>query len=86
VKVTVVCFGAMRGYLPENTEGNKAEISVREEGCVADAITVLGAPAHLVFSALVDGTQARLDQKIEDGSEVTLMPPFAGGSTGWGAA
>jgi molybdopterin converting factor small subunit len=79
VRVTVVCFGAMREYLPAGSN-NRAEIEVADESSAGDVIDALGAPRKLVFSLLVDGQQADLDRKLEEGSEVTLMPPFTGGS------
>ncbi len=78
--MSVVCFGAMRSYLPESSSGNKAAVELPEGSSVADLIDAMGAPRKLVFSVLVDGTQAPLDQTLADHAEVTLMPPFAGGA------
>jgi molybdopterin converting factor small subunit len=79
VTVTVVCFGAMREYLPEGTEGNRAEVSLESGANAGDLVDRLGAPRRLVFALLVDGQQANLETPLEDGKEVTLMPPFTGG-------
>jgi molybdopterin converting factor small subunit len=78
--VSVVCFGAMRSYLPAGSSGNRADVELPEGSDVEDLIESLGAPIRLVFSVLVDGVQATMDQQLRDGAEVTLMPPFAGGS------
>ena len=80
MNVAVVCFGAMRDYLPEGTRGNRAEMTLAAPATVGDLVDRLGAPRRLVFSLLVDGEQASLDALLTEGSEVTLMPPFAGGS------
>ena len=80
MNVAVVCFGAMRDYLPEGARGNRAEMSLATPATVGDLVDRLGAPRRLVFSLLVDGEQASLDALLTEGSEVTLMPPFAGGS------
>jgi molybdopterin converting factor small subunit len=80
VKVNVVCFGAMRAYLPPGTAGNRAEIELSDGATVGDLVDALGAPRRLVFSLLVDGAQGDLGHRLEDGSDVTLMPPFTGGS------
>jgi molybdopterin converting factor small subunit len=80
VDVTVVCFGAMRDHLPEGAQGNRAELEVSRGATVGDVVDVLGAPRALAFAVLLDGTQASLDAPVSEGSEVTLMPPFAGGS------
>ncbi|HZA40981.1 MAG TPA: MoaD/ThiS family protein [Actinomycetota bacterium] len=78
--VTIVCFGAMREYLPPGATGNRGEVSVREGASVGDVVDALGAPRSLVFSILVDGVQATLDDEVASGAEITLMPPFAGGA------
>ena len=70
----MVCFGAMRAYLPAETPGNRAEVEVDPGSRVADLVDALGAPRRLVFALLIDGRQA-----AHEGAEVTLMPPFAGG-------
>lgn len=76
----MVCFGAMRSYLPASSEGNRACLEVPAESSVGDVVDALGAPRTLVFSLLVDGVQADLERVLHDGAEVTLMPPFAGGA------
>jgi sulfur-carrier protein len=78
--VSVVCFGAMRSYLPEMSFGNRADVELPDGSSVADLIDAMGAPRELVFSVLVDGTQAPHDHTLGDRAEVTLMPPFAGGA------
>ena len=82
MRVTVVCFGAMRRYRPDQASGNRGELDVPEGSAVGDVVDALGAPRSLVFALLVDGVQSHLDRVLEEGSEVTLMPPFAGGSSG----
>ena len=80
MKVEVVCFGAMRDFLPEGTADNRAEIELAEGSRVADVVDALGAPEHLVYALLVDGEKAGLGHAVDDGAVITLMPPFAGGS------
>ena len=78
--VTIVCFGAMRDYLPQSASGNRAEVPAEDGSTVGDVIDALGAPRALAFSVLVDGVQATLEDRVPSGAEITLMPPFAGGS------
>jgi molybdopterin converting factor small subunit len=77
--VTIVCFGAMREYLPTDAVGNRAELAVADGSSVAEVVDALGAPRSLVFSILVEGVQAALEDEVPPGAEITLMPPFAGG-------
>lgn len=79
MQVAVVCFGRMRDYLTEPASG-RAIVDVPEDGTVRDAIEALGAPVELIHSVLLDGTRVDLDRQVPAGAEVTLMPPFAGGS------
>jgi molybdopterin converting factor small subunit len=79
MRITVVCFGAMRDHLPPGAQHNRAELDVAETASVGDVVDALGAPRALAFAVLVDGIQTTLDESLAPGSEVTLMPPFAGG-------
>ena len=79
MKITVVCFGAMREFLPDPATG-RTDIELAPEGTVRNVVGALGAPDALIHSVLVDGVRVELDQNLTDGAEVTLMPPFAGGS------
>jgi molybdopterin converting factor small subunit len=78
--VSVICFGAMRDFLPSGGTGNRAEVEIGDRATVGDLVDALGAPRRLVFSVLVDGVQAHLDTQLSDGGDITLMPPFAGGT------
>ncbi|MBA3629186.1 MAG: MoaD/ThiS family protein [Actinobacteria bacterium] len=82
MKVNVTCFGVVREYLPAGSAGNRAEVELAEAATVGDLVDRLGAPRRLVFSLLVDGTRAGMEATLQDGSEVTLMPPFSGGQVG----
>ena len=77
MKITVVAFGAMRQYMPDGS--GRSELEVAPGSCVGDVVDALGAPRRIVFSVLVDGVQASLEQEVDESAEVTLMPPFAGG-------
>ena len=79
MKITVVCFGAMREYLPKEAIGNRAVLEVPDGATVADVAAALGAPERLLHAVLVGGERTDLARGVEEGEEVTLMPPFAGG-------
>ena len=82
LKVTVVCFGGMRQYLPLEAKGNEARIDIPEHADVVAAIRALGAPMQHVFAVLVDGEQSTLQTPLYEGAQVVLMPPFSGGARG----
>lgn len=77
--VTVVCFGAMRDYLPADADGNRARVELSAGATVGDLVDALGAPRKLVHALLVDGVQGDLARGLDEGAEVTLMPSFSGG-------
>lgn len=79
MQVTVVCFGALRDFLPAGSSTNEMSLEVPKDTSVRDVVQRLKAPAHLVFSALVGDERADLDETLHDGARVTLMPPFTGG-------
>ena len=79
MKVTIVCFGAMREYLPDDADGNRATIDVPDGASVGDLVDALGAPRRLVHALLVDEVQGDLAQRLHEGAAVTLMPSFSGG-------
>ncbi len=79
MRVTVVCFGALREFLSPQATTNEMSLEVEEGVTVGDVVDRLGAPRRLVFSALVGESRAGLDERLRDGARLTLMPPFTGG-------
>lgn len=80
MKITIVCFGALRDNLPPNADGNRAKIEVPTGATAQDAAAALGIPERQVYAVLVDGEQQDRSIPLAEGVEVTLMPPFSGGS------
>jgi len=79
MKVTVVCFGAMREHLPPDAQGNRAVLGVNDDARVIDIVRALHAPERLVYALLVNEERAELEDSLSDGDEITIMPPFTGG-------
>jgi DNA-3-methyladenine glycosylase I len=79
MKVTVVCFGAMREHLPPGADGNRAVLEANEDARVIDIVRTLQAPERLVYALLVNEERAQLEDSLSDGDVVTIMPPFTGG-------
>ena len=80
MNVTVTCFGAIRDYLPAHAEGNSVVVDVPSGATVQDLVDALPLPRRLVYAVLVDSVQGSLDQRLYEGTEVVLMPPFSGGT------
>ena len=79
MKVTVICYGAMRDYLPRDAHENRAEVPLTDEASIGDLVDRMGAPRRLASAVLVGEDRADLDFILSDGMQVTLMPPFTGG-------
>lgn len=79
MRVTAVCFGRMRDFLPDDAEGNRAVIEVDDGATAADLVDALGAPRGIVHAVLVGDVPGSLDRALTEGEEITLMPQFTGG-------
>jgi molybdopterin converting factor small subunit len=81
MKVKMICYGAMRDYLPSNARDNTALVELSDGAAVQDLMDELGAPRRLAAYVLVNEDKADLGQVLREGDAVTLMPPFTGGET-----
>ena len=79
MKVSLLCFGALRDHVPGATPGRAVEVEVADGASVADVAEQLGMPLRSLFAVLVDGVSTDASHKLSEGAEVTLMPPFSGG-------
>ena len=79
MRVEIVCFGAMKEYLPGTAVGNSAALQVDSGATVAEAIDALGAPRRLVHAILVNEDPADMSRRLKDGDRLTLMPHYSGG-------
>ena len=79
VKVTVVCFGSLRDCLPDDAVGNRSDLEVSEGATPLTVAEALGATGRSLFAVLINGEQRPIDSALDEGDEITLMPPFAGG-------
>ena len=81
MNVTVVLFGLLRDYLPRGSEGNRAVVALPPGGDIETLVLALQIPYRRVYAILVNGEQAEGSSKLNEGDEVTLMPPFSGGAS-----
>lgn len=79
MRLEIVCFGAMREYLPEGSDGRSATLDLAEGASVGDAVDALGAPRRLVHAILINDEPADLARALRDGDRLTLMPHYSGG-------
>jgi molybdopterin converting factor small subunit len=79
VNIEILCFGAMKEFLPRDADGSSATFELSEGATVADGIDALGAPKRLVHAILVNEDPADLARALKDGDRLTLMPHYSGG-------
>lgn len=80
MRVTLICFGALRDFLPD-PKANSAVVEVADGARVSDVAAALGIPVRLLHAVLVEGEKALPSTSVQEGAEVTLMPPFSGGAS-----
>ena len=78
MRVTAICYGAMRDFLPQSS-GNEADFVLDDGATVGQLVDALGAPRKLAAAILIDERRGELSETLTDGTRVTLMPPFSGG-------
>lgn len=79
MRIEIVCFGAMREYLPDGSDGRSATLELAEGASVGDVVDTIGAPRRLVHAILVNEEPADLGRSLRDGDRLTLMPHYSGG-------
>ena len=79
MELTVVCFGLLRDYLPDGS-GGRTTVELPAGATIEDLAAALGIPPRHVYAVLVDGVQTERSTALAEGVEVTLMPPYSGGS------
>ena len=81
MNVTVILFGLLRDYLPPGANGNRATVKLPADADMETLVLELQIPYRRVYAILVNGEQAEGSTKLNEGDEVTLMPPFSGGAS-----
>ena len=79
MQIQVVCYGAMREYLPADSSGNEARIELGEGATVREAVRALGAPEGLVHAVLLNDEPGDISRVVKEGDRITLMPHYSGG-------
>ena len=70
-------FAGLREYLPEGSNPYPAELP--DEATVGDALRTFGVPEDKPRILLVNGRHSDLAQTLQEGDELSVFPPIAGG-------
>ncbi len=81
--IRVKLYGMLRQYRPETAGGaphHPFSVHIAENGSVLDLMALMGLPADLVTITAVNQNNTDNATQLNDGDQVSLFPPTAGGS------
>ncbi|HCB50599.1 MAG TPA: hypothetical protein DEP47_14055 [Chloroflexi bacterium] len=82
IKVTVKLYGVLRKHRPAGAPGeahHSFELDLQKGATVAKLADHLGIQAGSFSAVAINGEAAGEDRLLQDGDEVRLFPPSAGG-------
>ena len=82
MEITVKLYGTLRGHRPESADGaphHPFTLQLPEGATLSDLSAQLGIANEHVNAAAVNGEAGTGDAVLEDGDQVRLFPPAAGG-------
>ena len=80
IEVKVRVYAMLRRYLPELELGRALVVRLPHGATVGELLDQLGIPRQETKSCFVNGLQRSLGYPLQEGDEVALFPPIAGGS------
>lgn len=75
-------YASLRRYQPGVGHGEAIEVQLPEGSKVADLLDKLGIPENETKQVFVNGRLQLSDYVLQDGEEVGIFPPIAGGRDG----
>jgi molybdopterin converting factor small subunit len=82
IQVTVKLYGLLRDHRPKTAAGaphHPFTLTLPTKATVTDLADRLGIPDGFVNAAAVNNTAVSPDTSLNDGDQVNLFPPSAGG-------
>ena len=79
MRVSVSLFATLTAYLPATATGDTAVLDLPDGATVREVTALLEIPSDLECVRVVNGRDATLDQRLNDGDALALFPPLAGG-------
>ncbi len=79
MKIEVRLFASLKGYLPQDSEGNTCVLDIEEGSAVGRIFIWLKIPAELPKIIFLNGVHARGNEVLKDGDRLGVFPPVAGG-------
>jgi sulfur carrier protein ThiS len=80
VEVRITLYGSLRRYLPPETAGISAGVSLAQGSTILDLMDSLGIPHQSGLLILRNGTRCPMHTPLAAGDEVVLAPMVGGGT------
>jgi sulfur-carrier protein len=80
MKVRVKLFATLRKYMPAGAGGDTVTLELPDGAAACDAIAALGIPADRARMIVSSNEQLAPTSALQDGQEIDLFPPMAGGN------
>jgi len=81
ITITVKLFAMLKKYVAEGNSGG-ISLSLPSGATVQDAVDALKIPREQANMLVVGGTYVEVKTVLEDGLELSIFPPLAGGLRG----
>ena len=81
ITITVKLFAMLKKYVPEGSSDG-ISLSLPSGATVQDAVDALKIPREQAGLLVVDDTYVEVKTVLEDGLELSIFPPLAGGVRG----
>jgi molybdopterin converting factor small subunit len=79
MNIEVQLFATLTQYLPPETDGRRAFLTVPEGATVGEALAQLGVPRKFTKLIFIDSVHQKPDTVLQDGNVLSIFPPIAGG-------
>lgn len=80
MKIEIKLLTQMKQYLPDSDmPGNTRSVEIKDDATIREVLSVLGIPEDTPKVILLNDRQGRLDDRLNDGDRVTVLPPVGGG-------
>ena len=79
ITVKTRLYASLRRYQPGLGHGEALEVELPEGSRIADLLERLGVPKNETKQVFVSGRIQLSDYVLEDGEEIGIFPPIAGG-------